>query len=86
MKRDKCPKKAILHDLAKEISKWQADGETVIVLANFNEDVRSPELTQFFWKFDLIEALTNLNPGSAPATYSHGSKPIDGIFIPAQLL
>ncbi len=39
MQWDECPKKAILHDLAKEISKWQADGEMVIVLANFNKDV-----------------------------------------------
>jgi len=43
-------------------------------------------LTQFFWQFDLIEALTELNQGGAPATHNRGSKPIDGIFIPAQFL
>jgi len=86
MKHDACPKTAILHDLAKEICKWQADGETVIVVADFNEDVRSPELKQFFRQFDLIEALTELNQGRPPATHNRGSKPIDGIFIPANLL
>jgi len=86
MKHDECPKHAILHDLGKEITKWQADGKTVIVAANFNKDIRSAELIQFFWQFDLIEVLTKLNQGRPPATHNRGSKLIDGIFIPAQLL
>jgi len=86
MKRNECPKNAILHDLGKEISKWQADGKTIILVADFNEDVQSAELTQFFWQFDLIEVLTKLNQGRPPATHNRGSRPIDGVFIPIPLL
>jgi len=80
------PKKAILQDLAKDILTWQTAGKTVIVPANFNEDVCSPELTQFFWEFDLVEAVMGINHGQAQAMHNRGSKPIDSIFVPAQFL
>jgi len=78
-KHDVCPKKAILSDLATDIRTWQTDGEAVVVLVDFNEDVHSPELTQFFWEFDLVEVVTGLHLGTAPVTYNCGSFPIDGI-------
>jgi len=35
------PKTIFLKDLEKEILGWQAEGDTVIVMADMNDDVRS---------------------------------------------
>jgi len=61
LKRDKCPKDAILKDSVLDIWKWQAAGKIVIVLTDFNKDMRSYDLSQFFSKFGLSEAITGLN-------------------------
>ncbi len=39
LKRDTCPKIAILEDLAKEIITRQEAGDTVIIAADFNKDI-----------------------------------------------
>jgi len=57
-----------------------------VVLADFNEDVHSLDLNQFFWEFNLVEVVTGLHPRVAPALCNYRSHPINGIFIPSCLL
>jgi len=86
LNRDICPKQAILDDLAKQISEWQAAGDTVIVAADFNDDIRSDTIRGFFSKFGMSEVISHGNPAQLPATHNRGSLPIDGIFVPDELI
>jgi len=47
LKQDLCPKQAILDDLAKEITAWQEAGNMVIIVTDFNEDIRADNLWLF---------------------------------------
>jgi len=47
LKRDICPKQAILDDLAKENTLWQEAGKMVIIAADFNDDICSDFLRRF---------------------------------------
>jgi len=44
-----------------DLRSWQTVGEMVVVLADFNEDVTSQDLNQFFHEFDLVEVVTALH-------------------------
>jgi len=86
LKRDICPKNAILDDLAKEITAWQEAGDTVIIAADFNEDICSDTLRTFFSRFGLSKVCSTLHGPSLPATHNCRNLPIDGIFAPDALI
>ncbi len=77
---DVCPRTQILNDLRDFISKCKNDGEQLIVVGDFNEDVRGRSLTSFFSDLDLREVLLERHGNEAPNTYRDGTNPIDGIF------
>jgi len=37
--RTECPREAILNDLKHDIAEWQEEGNEIIVLTDFNENV-----------------------------------------------
>jgi len=80
------PREAILTDLSKEIQTWQELGDHVIVLTDYNDDITSAPMRRWAANLGLVEAITWLNTGEAPPTYQRGSRPIDRIFAPPQLL
>jgi len=86
--RIECPQEAILIDIAKEIQKWQDDGDHVLLLTDFNDDILSNPVHAWAGKLGLVEAVTWLNTDTteAPPTFQRGSRPIDGIFAAPQLL
>jgi len=86
LKHNICPKIAILEDLAKEIIAWQEAGNMVIIATNFNEDIHSDTIQNYFAKFRLYKVCSMLHGPSLPATHNHGTLPIDGIFAPAALI
>jgi hypothetical protein len=45
--QDREPRTAILDDLQSEINRWVADGEHVVLMMDYNEDVRSEAITWF---------------------------------------
>jgi len=79
------PKQKFLTDLKKEILTWQAKGDTVILVADMNEDVRSLAIQDMLRAIGLVDGPTTLH-ASPPATYNHGMNPIDGIFLPSNLV
>jgi len=81
-----CPWKAILTDLQIEILAWQEAGNSIILLMDFNEDVRLPWIWQFFANVQLIKALTEITGPMVTATHNHGQAPINGIFVTPELL
>ncbi len=86
MQRFDCPRDAIIHDLTQEMRGWQEDGDHLIVLTDFNDDVTDTPVRAWAAQLGLVEAITWLTVGDAPPTYQRGSRPIDGIFMAPQLL
>ncbi len=86
MRRFECPRDIILHDLSREMREWQDDGDHLIVLNDFNDDVTAATTRTWATQLGLVEALTWLIPGEAPPTYQRGSHLIDGVFMAPQLL
>lgn len=85
---DACPREAFFRDLFEEISTWQTAGDRIILMADFNEDIRRPEFTQRFRDLALVEMILSKHPSiPAPATFvrgdREGTKPIDGIWASA---
>jgi len=79
------PKDQFLMDLAQAIQEWQAEGDTVIVSGDMNDNVRSQKIQQKLRSSRLVEGLTTQHR-LPPATHNCGSLPIDGIFLPSALL
>jgi len=77
---------AILQDITKDILQWQDEGDQIILLTDFNDDITLQQARQWVGKLGLVEAVTWLNTNDAPPTFQRGSRPIDGIFAAPQLL
>ena len=75
-----------MSDLREDILKGSEAGDSIIVMGDFNTDVRGEEFT--LWKEDLelrdvmVEAVGLEN---APRTYARGSNPIDTILTSANI-
>ena len=84
-KNGKNPRDLLLEDLQDKIGQWIQEGDGIIVVGDFNEDIRSPSIT--FWKERLglhDVMLGRLDDDSlAPPTYQLGSRPIDTILCTA---
>jgi len=81
-----CPHDQILADLTTQVAQWTLEGDTVIVLADINEDIRTEPITSAFRQMGLRETMTTQHGIQGPNTYNRGTNPIDGIFIPTHLL
>ena len=73
-------------DLGQEITEWQENGEQLVLMGDWNEDVQGNMIRQWMGVFGLEEAITGTHPGRAPATYQRGHSPIDGIFVSPGLM
>jgi hypothetical protein len=82
---DTCPREQLLLDLTREITQWNSDGNRIIVMGDFNDDVRGSTILQTFKKLDMKEAIITKHGNNAPNTFNNGSVPIDGIFISNEL-
>jgi len=83
--RNENPHQAVLTDLEKELTLWQEEGDHVILLMDFNEDVCLPWIKQFFAKVNLLDVLTKLMGPIGTATHNMGSTLIDGIYVSRKL-
>ena len=79
------PIKRFWLDLGKDILKWKATGEQLILAGDWNENIKGHNITEWMELFGLKEAVTELHPGTPPPTYHRGSEPIDGIFVSTEL-
>jgi len=81
-----CPRDQILVDLKAQIEQWQSEGDIVIVLADINEDVRTEPITSTFSQLGMTEITIMQHGYQGPNTHNRGTNPIDGIFIPTNLI
>jgi len=75
------PKNWFLMDLEKAIFEWQPEENTVILIADMNDDVQLPSIQKLCSSVGLVDRPTTQHH-SLPATYNWGNYPIDGIFLP----
>ena len=77
----KCPRELFLHDLSEEVMKWKEKGDSIIILGDFNQNVKSNTIKTWKERLGLEDLLierverdkVKLN------TYSGGHVPIDTI-------
>ena len=79
------PTKRFWLDLGRDILRWTANGEQLIIAGDWNENVKEHNITDWMALFGLKEAVASLHSGRPPPTYHRGSDPIDGIFISKEL-
>jgi hypothetical protein len=60
-------------------------GESVVILADWSNDVRGKKAQKYMAELGTREVLTELHGQYGPHTYSMGSTPIDGIFMTQDL-
>jgi len=58
----------------------------VIVLADINEDIRTEPILSTFRQMGLTETTLMQHGNQGPNTHNQGKTPIDGIFIPTNLI
>ena len=82
-----CPRELLLQDLQNEIIQWKSSGDSIVVMGDFNEDVRSPTMECWRERLGLHEALLDRiqDPLLAPPTYQRGRVPLDTIMVTAGL-
>jgi len=79
------PETIFLKDLEKASLGWQVEGDTVIVMADMNKDVRLATIQNMLRLVGLVDSPTS-HHRQPPATHNQGILPIDGIFVPMTLI
>lgn len=77
---DTNPRTQLLDDLSVDLQEWTAQGDKLIVMGDFNEDVRGQTIQSWFQQFQMTEAILVKHGNNAPNTFRGGVVPIDGIF------
>jgi exonuclease III len=83
---DECPRKQMMYDLRKFLSTSIESGDKIIVMGDFNEDVRSHFISRFFDSLGMHESIIGKHGENAPNTFYQGTVPIDGIFMTKNLI
>jgi hypothetical protein len=82
IEEDRCPRKAFLEDICKDVSIAQGEGDNTIVMLNGNEDMRTGDLFEAFSNCNLQEAIIHRHGTNTPSTYIRNlsNTPINGIW------
>jgi endonuclease/exonuclease/phosphatase family metal-dependent hydrolase len=83
---DTCPRQMFFHHLQEELQKWYDDGERIIIMGDFNEDIRSKNIKSFFSQFGMKDIIIQKHGITAPNTYANGTVPIDGVFATMDII
>jgi len=73
-------------DLAEEINLWQDEGNHIVLLLDFHDNVTDTIVRTWVANLGLVKAITWLHPNNPPPTYQRGRRPIDGIFLAPKML
>jgi len=84
--RDIWPQQEVLDDLVAAIHQWQDDGNEIIVLIDFNNDIQDLETVHYFSTMGLQAVHLEAHSIRAPPTHRCGQHPIDGIYGPSHLI
>ena len=85
-KDDRDPRTALMEDLSLQIEEWRDKGESIVVMGDFNEDVRSNNMREWRESLGLREVLLDtVGVENAPSTFDKGKLPIDSIMCSANI-
>jgi hypothetical protein len=68
-------------DLSRLVRKRTESGKIVVLLAEWNVDVRGEKTRKEMADLGMMEVIMEFHGYKGPRTYNRGSKPIDGIFM-----
>jgi hypothetical protein len=74
--RDTNPVDSLWTYISRLIRKWTEAGESVVILADWNADVRGEKTPKYMADLVMREVITEFHGDSGPRTYNRGSKPI----------
>ena len=80
---DDNPRQVFLDDMTMEVTEWKELGGHVIVMGDFNDDLRAGDVKTTFEELNMVEAITSQNEGmDLPATFKHNlsQEIIDGMW------
>ena len=80
---DNNPRQVFLEDMTMEVKEWKEQGDHIIVMGDFNDDLRAGDVKTMFEELDMVEAITSQNEGlDLPATFKHNQSQeiIDGMW------
>ncbi len=82
------PRQALLDDLSSEITSWQLQGDQIVVMGDFNEDILGRRINNFFDKLEMHNLIFDRHsPADMPPTYSRSqTHPVDGIWGTANIV
>jgi hypothetical protein len=63
------------------VCKWTESGKIVVLLADWNADVRGEKPQKYMADLGMREVITEFHGDEGPRTYNRRSDPIDGIFM-----
>jgi hypothetical protein len=72
-------------DLSRLVQKWTEAGKSVVILADWNIDVRGEKTRKYMADLRMREIIMEFHGDEGPHTYNRGSKPIHGIFMTQDL-
>jgi hypothetical protein len=83
--RDFNPVDTFWTDLSWLVCKWTEAGGTVVLLADWNADVRVEKTRKNMTDLGMREVIAEFHGDEGPRTYNRGSNPTDGIFMTQDL-
>jgi hypothetical protein len=78
---DASPVDAFWTYLSRLVCKWTEKCKSVVLLVNWNTDVRGEKTRKYMADFGMREVIMEFHGDEGPRTYSRGSNPIDRIFM-----
>ena len=80
------PRSALMADLREDVLKGCAAGDSIIIMGDFNADVRGEDFTAWKEGLELRDVMVEaVGVENAPRTYARGSNPIDTILTSANV-
>jgi len=72
----KCPRNKLLEDLTVEICQWQEEGDSIILMADMNNDIESADIKEFCQVLNWIDPTSHLHDKAKVPTHQRGSTAI----------
>jgi hypothetical protein len=77
------PHEQWIFDLRILIEQWLMEGDSIVLMVDLNDDVRTSQVATSMVRMGLKEIVTSKH--QAPNTHQRGSRPIDGIFVSEEI-
>jgi len=87
----RCPREAFLEDLFTAIQSWHTEGDSILLLADMNDDIQCSKISSFASECNLHKLILSKSPHILPpATFCQGDQfgksPIDGAWATLDLI